>query len=1445
MCVSRLSSENFIFDIKMGDFTMLNIFLKDTSAEPTIKGFLYQYLHTMNEWINIVENKSDSIIYCEYDDDIAIVNHDKVEFKQIKCYSKELNLSSDAIRKSIFNCFQIYLKYEDPCRIVNFHIVSNKKSEDDIVNNWETFKANDFKNYEEKTIIFIKDLVNKIIDGKKESSLNNSTYKIESSIKKHKDEVDLQYKELMGKVNSIDWIDFCKKIKFQFETIDNESLEMNILDKIKKQNLKVPDKLFFARLLQVIIEKSSVKEEFKKEISLNSFNNLLNESEEAIISKLKQNNNLFSTEVSSFINEQLASIKKDTKCTLEKTNDIIEILKNDVMSALKQIIDNKNYQQDIVSEPKINTSFNSNTENTIDGELTCDKLYEVVINRIDELIEIGKYPESKIIICKILDSKDCSDYSKKFIIDIKQRLGTIYINMGDDIEAEGILQELIDSPVKTIKGCRFIVTMAGIKSSEELLEIAISKMKELGESIESINLTLCRYYISQKNTDKAIEILTEDKKMKDCYIDNVNAFENLGIINLQTQDFDEAINCFKTANRLKEHWYRDYLRITAEANSILHRIGSLFLIREDQKEFLLSSYTRLCELQKHFEYIRFEEKISLFILKLSILLFTNPDKFYEEYCKLSDKIKETEHIRIIYADYLTIYKNEDALYIYQDVFKKRQDTELLLKILISLNNRKKFLEIITLLESHGYNNFDKDGRMADIYLEAIKEQNGVDSAIKKYEELISEYSERPFLHRAALSLYFETGNNEGISTVVNRLNLSIKDDNYLPRFIFSETLESIGRLNDSIQILKPMIDFSFKAKKRYIQLLLLAHDYDNEKQVQDIIDDLIMNKKADNEIWSIKADILFDKNHEESLLCYMKSFELKPSVVAANNIVVLGIDIKRLVGIDDVLEYLKKQVNPQCQMVLGNYYREVGQKNLSDYYYIKALSLLGNEFNERVYGQIIMTSFMEEDQNEKIEYEKIIDNSAAELVNDKESIWICINSEKDLISNEGMEFCGCSHYTTDSKEGISLRGKRVEDKIILNKVEYVIKQIVSRKAKIIRYCIEIFPIKCPDSPYLQTVNIPEDDAITPIIPLLVRQKNRQDFLLKQYNFENGVGLPLYTFIEKDNNKYIDAIVHLLSLNNQIFFAGEINAIDNSKTKVTFTYSSLLLLNYLKVLPFLDKIKSNIFIPKSLEQVVFQAYENYQIYDTRSIGSMTIGDNGKPIFMKLSEEEKRHNLEFWRELAIFVKELNVVNCKYSLDGGLLKSYIELAGNADVDCILLSNEIDSVLISDDLFIRKMTQTINPKNMNNNSIQILFENVDQTDILLNCLLVLSKGNYFFLYSPKLLVKLFKRLNQYPIVYGENTIWGKVKDVIKYSLSLHSLFRDYFPILVETYDILYDNVSFLSKDAYILLIIEEIKQANRAFKIPDNVIINAVKKRFGLNVLKADYFINFYNDC
>src|SRR5262245_10833980 len=101
----------------------LHIFAKNRDAIAAQKGYSYQQLKTVQDWIENRIEGGNADIYCDFEDDILSrdISQEKTIFKQIKLYSTDFSFSSDSIKKAIAHFFMMYTKGDYLFDQIEFH----------------------------------------------------------------------------------------------------------------------------------------------------------------------------------------------------------------------------------------------------------------------------------------------------------------------------------------------------------------------------------------------------------------------------------------------------------------------------------------------------------------------------------------------------------------------------------------------------------------------------------------------------------------------------------------------------------------------------------------------------------------------------------------------------------------------------------------------------------------------------------------------------------------------------------------------------------------------------------------------------------------------------------------------------------------------------------------------------------------------------------------------------------------------------------------------------------------------------------------------------------------------------------------------------------------------------------------------------------------------------
>jgi len=291
---------------------ILENFKVNTDAQATNQGFFYQYLVTLDVWLENYNEENDVTIYCETEDDIKVedLQKKKVEFTQIKAYAKNFNIKSEEIQKSIINFFQLYVEYKDNSPTFTFHTTSD--FEGDFFDNIQVepklkqdYKDESIKaiekvlidNFDKKNNIQIK----KLEDGKASLEKKLNTLKQEKARDKRKEEIDKIVKERKSLSDKLEELkefikkeapNFIDRIKWRPEKKDKEDSINNFIDSIeikisKIEGFKEDTSTAYAHLIKKVLIASQAKNIDDRRLDRKMIDDLIEEAKD--IDKFKQN----------------------------------------------------------------------------------------------------------------------------------------------------------------------------------------------------------------------------------------------------------------------------------------------------------------------------------------------------------------------------------------------------------------------------------------------------------------------------------------------------------------------------------------------------------------------------------------------------------------------------------------------------------------------------------------------------------------------------------------------------------------------------------------------------------------------------------------------------------------------------------------------------------------------------------------------------------------------------------------------------------------------------------------------------------------------------------------------------------------------------------------------------------------------------------------------------
>ncbi|HAK76185.1 MAG TPA: hypothetical protein DCM71_04570 [Runella sp.] len=216
----------------------LHIFAKNRDAIAAQKGYSYQQLKTLEDWLENRVAGGDEDIYCDFEDDILSKDllKGKTIFKQIKLYSKDFSFSSESITKTIAHFFSLYTKGEYIFDQVEFHFETNvsvvgktvKDNDAALLEEWYKNQDSISADLLKRIRVRIKRILNEYIEERVEE-LSNVEFKSDVQIAQN----------IYANLKNEDFDAFIHCIKWRFDGEQNNEAVEHILSDIEELISKI------------------------------------------------------------------------------------------------------------------------------------------------------------------------------------------------------------------------------------------------------------------------------------------------------------------------------------------------------------------------------------------------------------------------------------------------------------------------------------------------------------------------------------------------------------------------------------------------------------------------------------------------------------------------------------------------------------------------------------------------------------------------------------------------------------------------------------------------------------------------------------------------------------------------------------------------------------------------------------------------------------------------------------------------------------------------------------------------------------------------------------------------------------------------------------------------------------------------------------------------------
>jgi len=245
------------------DIHKLYIFAKNRDAIAAQKGYSFQQLTTIKDWLSVRVAGGKEVIYCDYEDDIFLRDHTegKAVFKQIKLYSTNFSFTSESITNSIAHFFMLYVKGDYAFDQTTFEFETNAS----IVG--KNVKDNDallLKEWYENQGVLSDDLIARIRTRVKKilDAYVNARYEELSSDVVQKPNVQ-KAKQVYESLKDDDIDVFIRCIHWRFDNVDQNTAVERVVEEIESLIMQVPlpldqskSKIYSALLVDEVHRKS-------------------------------------------------------------------------------------------------------------------------------------------------------------------------------------------------------------------------------------------------------------------------------------------------------------------------------------------------------------------------------------------------------------------------------------------------------------------------------------------------------------------------------------------------------------------------------------------------------------------------------------------------------------------------------------------------------------------------------------------------------------------------------------------------------------------------------------------------------------------------------------------------------------------------------------------------------------------------------------------------------------------------------------------------------------------------------------------------------------------------------------------------------------------------------------------------------------------------------------
>lgn len=814
-------------------------------------------------------------------------------------------------------------------------------------------------------------------------------------------------------------------------------------------------------------------------------------------------------------------------------------------------------------------------------------------------------------------------------------------------------------------------------------------------------------------------------------------------------------------------------KLYQEFINIVNSFDSIFYLSKENLEKLKACVVKMEMFEEDFQSESIDGEIfynNLFALLLRI----DFNLFINKYENSPNYVQNNLNNKYLYCSSLfEIGRKKEAIQLIDKILETSYEEKYFIQKCYFLFIDGKIEELRKLLVRKKVKN-DKSGLLGVFELEILYSKG---KNINKLKTLNRKYKNKPLYHLRMAEIIFKINNKneKEIRENIKQAFLNIADDELLLTLKLIDTSIIVKEEEYILKLLNGKTYEAVVVKSKILNLLIYKENKtdDELKKINEIIHELEDTGLID--VNNVNAVLSLGHNKElEAIDYFNKSYsQNKTLYTAANllNLILRNNDTRNFDKIEDYINTLKKSTRPGDYMLISSAYMVLNNSKqaLENAYIASIISQNNNDYFMRFWAIHTKCNL------EEITFKNVSDECVVELVSRKKQLKIAL--DKNITSKFGISGFNGVRFINEKTFELNIIGKGVGDIVSYNKEQYKIEAIHNKYQYFLRL---IFP-KINTGTYFKTIKSDDSqDPLKGIKDVLIGIKKNKEKHFELYDLEknNGIGLPLSSFVNNEDRTYRDILLCLLyGYEDYKLYAGEINPIEDSD-KIAIDITSLVMLEQYDLLCKL-KNADNMYITQSTINTINKTF-TYYLNNKKDTLSVFVDQNYELRKQELSEEDYKKLQEFWRNILETASTFNIVNHESTLD----KRNVE---PCQIDTIDYSIKNGYVLITEDLILKKMAYSLNNQVVNSSNFLSLAEKLSSTpEEYISIVKSLSIGKYIYCISELSLLKMLL----YSFEHQEAQ--SSIIEVIENIFSTQFLFSIYLESILKVivYIYYYENI-------------------------------------------------------